>query len=136
VAIGAILVIVALFALDWVSPGAGKLTDIHKAIDELRKAGTDDVTFLSKIFPSWGYIVALIVGIGSAAAALFVKALRPIALAVCVVMAGWCLFFGFDIVHWASQDGLADLSVAVGAWLAAVGFLAAGIGAMIPAKKR
>jgi hypothetical protein len=133
-AVGAVLVVIGLFALKWVHAtggGTANLSDIHNTVKH-----ASDVTFLSKAFPAWGYIVALILGIGSAAAALFVKALKPIAIIVGVVMATWCLFFAFDIVHWIKKDQLASGgSVQIGAWLAAIGFLVAGIGAALPGKK-
>jgi hypothetical protein len=130
VLVGAIAAIVGMFFLNWLSPGGhSKISEIHRDTK-----GYTDITFMTRSFAAWGAYVALGVGVAAALFGVFVKAFKPIALLLAVAAAGWCLWFAFDLVHWAKTDFGVSGSVAAGAYVAAAGFLVAGVGAVMPHK--
>lgn len=138
VAVGAILAIVGAFALKWLgaSGGSVKLIDFTKSSGRApRLSDYKDITFMTKAWPQWGVYVALVVAILTAVGGAFVKALKPIAIIVGIAAAAWALFFAFDMVHWFKKDTGVSVSVQIGAYLTAAGFVIAGIGSLLPSKK-
>lgn len=164
--VGALVLIVSLFALNWVSGDAAEesggidrseisdaIGDVDDAREQMRAQADSvpessreefqdvydslDVGFFSSSFFGFGWIIALLVGLGGVAAALFkVPVARFAAAAVAVVCAIWALIGAMgmpDVLEgFAEVAGFdASLSVGIGAWLAVLGLLAVGAGAIV-----
>lgn len=121
--LGALLTILAMFALDWLSeaPAAYDRADLSELVDAF--SGADAFNVVTEIFFSFGWIVALVAAI-AAVAVPFARALKVPVAVVCLLGAGWALFALIDIVE---EMSILD----VGAYLAVAGPVVAAVGALM-----
>ena len=122
VAVGAVLVVLSLFVLDWFTI----LGRIDFSFSDVRDAITSssDISSASDWYLSWGWYLGFAV-IVVAAVALFLPGARWFAVAACGLFAIWHGYVVYDL-------GGEGVSTKFGAWLGAVGFAVCGIGVLLP----
>lgn len=138
VVLGGAAVVVGLFALGWI-----RGTGIDASRTKLLTGGfhrtitnAHDITFMTDAFASWGAYAALVVGIGLAIIAVFVRKLMPLAFLIAALCGVWAGFVGFDLAHFLHQDFHLNAAAGAGAYVTAIGFFVAAIGAILPAPRR
>jgi hypothetical protein len=136
--LGGAAVIVGLFALGWIR-GTGidaSRTKLLTGSFHRTVTNAHDVTFMTKAFATWGAYAALVVGIGLAMIAVFVRKLAPLAFLVAALCGVWAGFVGFDLAHFVHTDFHLNVSAGVATYVTAIGFFVAAIGSILPAPRR
>ena len=138
--LGALGVILGLFALDWLSldDDGGTRSEVKDALDFVDDAGGSP-NVLSTTFFSFGWIIGLVVTALAVVAALArPTALRIVAGVLAVVLALWALFGWLNFNAYLNNDANnaalgfnQDFSLSIGGWLTVIGFLLLAAGAFL-----
>lgn len=147
-AVGAVLLLLSLFVLNWYDFTSDTKSQISSSSDvfesvfglsgsdltdgiklsELRtindKAPESDISSASDQYLKWGWLVE-IAGVAFVFAGLFVRMLRWPALVVALVLAAWHLYVVNDL-------GGTETSTQVGAWVGAIALVIAAVALVLP----
>ena len=142
--VGALLVVLGLFALDWLKltsggqSSSGGRSDVSTFITDIIEDSGGSTNFLSKSFFGWGWIIVLLIAIVGVVAALSkIPALRIGAAVAAVVAFLWVLFGWLNLKAYVGNDSnasalnIASSSLSIGGWLTLLGLAAVAVGAFL-----